>query len=174
MKSVLLSFASVATALAVSLPLEPPASQEYHLNLTLAGEGDQQYWLLTEDNLPPGNQARASEIISKQHLVQRDNPTCSGDHQASTGDCSNLLAAISNDLSDLPSSPQDIRYNNCYVSWSKRADQEGTVVAHLYNAARNIYNTCNSNNKVSGLVKNVDLNGVKLTECLSNRATRCK
>lgn len=171
MKSIVLSLSSVATALAVAMPVEPPAC--YHLNLLLAEEGDQQYWLLTEDNLPPGNQERASEIISKQQLARRDNPVCSGSHQASTGDCSSLLAAISNDLSDLPASPQDIRYNNCYVSWSKPVDTDGAVVAHLHNAALAIYNTCNSNNKVSGLKKNVNLNGVTLTECLSNRGTRC-
>ncbi|KAK3294181.1 uncharacterized protein B0H64DRAFT_475687 [Chaetomium fimeti] len=148
-------------------------SAGYHLNLTLVTEGKDQYWLLTDDNLPAGLPATPGTLTSRSShpgLQARDTPECSGNHQAPTGDCYNLLAALSNDLNEIPESPRNIRYTNCYASWSRAASG---VRAELYNAGADIYNTCNSNGRVSGLKRNVNIQGTTLTQCLSDRPNGC-
>jgi hypothetical protein len=164
-----------AGAFGNAIPAAPrDTSAGYHLNLTLVTEGENQYWLLTDDNLPAGLPAAPTTLAARAPnqggLQARDAPTCSGSHQANTGDCYNLLAALSNDLNEIPHSPRNIRYTNCYASWSKPASG---VRAELYSAAVDIYNTCNSNGKVSGLKRNVNIGGTVLTQCLSDRATGC-
>ncbi|KAH6855937.1 hypothetical protein B0I37DRAFT_338499 [Chaetomium sp. MPI-CAGE-AT-0009] len=163
-----------AGAIGTAIPTaRSDGSTGYRLNLTLVNEGKDQYWLLTDDNLPAGLPAAPAALTSRssaQGLQARDSPVCSGNHQAPTGDCYNLLAALSNDLNEIPESPRNIRYTNCYVSWSKVAHG---VRAELYNAGVDIYNTCNSNGRVSGLKRNVNIQGTTLTQCLSDRPNGC-
>jgi hypothetical protein len=47
------------------------------------------------------------------------------------------------------------------------------VRAELYGGALDILNTCDSNGWVSGLKKNVKIDGKQLTQCLSNRLGNC-
>jgi hypothetical protein len=170
----LTAIAALFAAGAIGTAIPAARSDGYHLNLTLVTEGKDQYWLLTDDNLPAGLPAAPGTLSSRSPsqggLQARDSPVCSGNHQANTGDCYNLLSALSNDLNEIPESPRNIRYTNCYVSWSKVARG---VRAHLYNAGVDIYNTCNSNNRVSGLKRNVNIQGTTLTECLSDRPNGC-
>ncbi len=153
------------------------SGSNYSLNLTLvSGQGEEpSYWLLTPEDLPPGFPLipSASLLFSPQstNIQTRADPECSPSHRASTPDCFNLLAAFSNDLTDLPASCH-IWYNNCYVSWSAVVP-DGAVRAHLYNAGVETYNRCNENGWVSGLKRGVDINGKRITECLSDRATGC-
>ncbi|KAL2128171.1 hypothetical protein VTI74DRAFT_9562 [Chaetomium olivicolor] len=185
MKTLTAITALLATS-ALSAALPSPSSG-YHLNLTLVTDGEAPYWLLTDDNMPPGLPVTSppatitkrdpspgldQPTTQENHPVEaRDVPVCSGSHQASAGDCYNLIAALSNDLNELPSSPRNIRYNNCFASWSAVAYG---VRAYLYNAALDTYNTCNSNGRVSGLKRNVLLGGTHVTQCLSDRATGCQ
>ena len=169
----LTAIVTLFTAGAIGTAIPAARSDGYHLNLTLATEGENQYWLLTDDNLPAGLPTAPGTLASRstnQGLQARDSPVCSGSHQANTGDCYNLLSALSNDLNEIPESPRNIRYNDCYISWSKVAHG---VRAKLYSAGVDIYNTCNSNNRVSGLKRNVNIQGTTLTECLSDRASGC-
>ncbi|KAJ4287860.1 hypothetical protein N0V88_007571 [Collariella sp. IMI 366227] len=160
-----------STALTTAVP-DP--STGYHLNLTLVTDNDTSYWLLTDANMPPGLPvpsppatitkrapiAGLDQAQTSGQLAARDSPVCSGDHQANTGDCYNLISALSNDLNELPGEPRNIRYNNCFASWSSPAYG---VRAYLYNAAVDTYNSCNSNGKVSGLKRNVQLGNFWVT-----------
>lgn len=143
----------------------------YSLNLTLAGPPDEQYWLLTEENMPPGiSRTTFIEETPSARLTRRD-IKCSNDHRANTGDCFALINALTRDGNSIQNSPRDIRYNNCYVSWS--AVISGARF-ELTPHAREVYNSCNSNGKISGLKRDVNIGGRSVTVCMSDRPKGCK
>ncbi|KAF2130575.1 hypothetical protein P153DRAFT_221241 [Dothidotthia symphoricarpi CBS 119687] len=142
----------------------------YPLNLTLAGPPDAQYWLLSEENMPPGiSRTTFDEEDASPRLIRRATE-CSGDHRANTGDCVALINALNGDSNLIQNSPRNIRYNNCYVSWSSVVSG---VRWEFTPHARDVYNVCNSNGAVSGLKRDASIGGRSTTVCLSNRASGC-
>ncbi|KAJ6522996.1 hypothetical protein B0H19DRAFT_973047, partial [Mycena capillaripes] len=100
--------------------------------------------------------------------------TCSGSHLASTDICRQLVNSLNTGTS-IGNSPRSIclgqSNNQCCVSWSRPA---GTMTeSNLVNAANKIFGTCWSPTNGSGLARNVILNNICVTECLSNRPDGC-
>ncbi|KAJ7053781.1 hypothetical protein C8F01DRAFT_1375026 [Mycena amicta] len=100
--------------------------------------------------------------------------TCSTANTASTPICSQLVNGLDTGTS-IGNSPRSIclgqSNNQCCVSWSVAV---GTIPEDdLFPAAQKTFNTCWSADFGSGLARNVDLNGVCVTQCLSNRPDGC-
>ncbi|KAJ6626685.1 hypothetical protein B0H10DRAFT_1662841, partial [Mycena sp. CBHHK59/15] len=101
--------------------------------------------------------------------------TCSGSHTANSGICNQLINSLStNSGTVIGDSPRAICLgqsgNECCVCWS--AAVGNMPQGDLSNAASKIFNTCFAS-AISGLARNVNLNGGCVTECLSNRANGC-
>ncbi|KAL1848161.1 hypothetical protein VTK73DRAFT_10176 [Phialemonium thermophilum] len=138
---------SLLTALgkAVAVP-SIPAPDSYNLTLVLGGEGDAQYWELTEENMPPG--ISSTEFMftalsnSRRGLDKRGSIECSDSHQSGTADCVSLINALFRDLSGIPTSPRNIRYNNCYAQfsgWQGRGFMTGIVLDRHVSDLRDYY-----------------------------------
>ncbi|KAH7371039.1 hypothetical protein BKA66DRAFT_470469 [Pyrenochaeta sp. MPI-SDFR-AT-0127] len=140
------------------------------LNFTLTGPPDEQYWLLTEENLPEGiSRTEFNEDIPSPRLVRRG-IDCSGSHRANGGDCIALLNAINQDGNQIQNSPRDIRYNNCFLSWSSVVYG---VRFEFTPHAREIFDACSNNGWISGLKRDVNIGGRTTTVCMSNRPNGC-
>ncbi|KAJ7609300.1 hypothetical protein B0H17DRAFT_888983, partial [Mycena rosella] len=100
--------------------------------------------------------------------------TCSGSHTADIGVCTQLVNSL-NTGTIIGDSPRSIclgqNGNQCCVSWS--AAVGSMPQSDLFSAANKILPACVSGSSVSGLARNVNLNGGCVTGCLSNRATGC-
>lgn len=101
--------------------------------------------------------------------------TCSSSHTADSGICSQLINTLSSNSGNvIGNSPRAICLgqsgNQCCVSWS--AAVGNMPQGDLFNAANKVFNTC-FGSTISGLARNVALNGGCVTECLSNRADGC-
>jgi hypothetical protein len=101
--------------------------------------------------------------------------TCSGSHTADINSCFSLITNLENNPgTTLNESPRSIcltqNGNQCCVSWANPVG--GLTQGQLVSAATKIFDTC-INDRISGLARNVNLNGVCTTECLSDRATGC-
>ncbi|KAJ7056269.1 hypothetical protein C8F01DRAFT_367600 [Mycena amicta] len=104
-----------------------------------------------------------------------NNVTCSTAHTASTSICSQLVNSLDTGTS-IGNSPRSIclgqsSSNQCCVSWSAAV---GTMPeSDLFSAAQKTFNGCWSAVSGSGLARNVNLDGVCVTQCLSNRPDGC-
>ncbi|KAJ7102395.1 hypothetical protein B0H15DRAFT_329278 [Mycena belliarum] len=101
--------------------------------------------------------------------------TCSGSHKAESGICNQLVNSLhSNSGTVIGDSPRSICLgqggNQCCVSWS--AAVGSLPQGDLFDAAKKIFSSC-FGATISGLARNVNLNGGCVTECLSNRPTGC-
>jgi hypothetical protein len=101
---------------------------------------------------------------------------CSGDHTAGVTSCEDLLADLqAHPGTPVNESPRSICRTTvneqCCVSWANPVP--GLVEFNLVSAASKILNFCGVNPRVSGLARNVNLNGVCTTQCLSNRPNGC-
>lgn len=132
------------------------------------GEYNMTYWVDA-----PGNGTVAARALSARACGTND-VTCSGSHLASTDICSQLVNSLNTGIS-IGNSPRSIclgqSNNQCCVSWSGAV---GTMPeSNLVNAANKIFATCWSPTNGSGLARNVILNNICVTECLSNRPDGC-
>ncbi|KAF8175969.1 hypothetical protein K438DRAFT_1979475 [Mycena galopus ATCC 62051] len=102
-----------------------------------------------------------------------NNVVCDTKNKADAALCAALIAQLDSSTT-IGNSPRSICLgqggNQCCVSWSKAVGN--MPESDLVNAARDIYNGCFSGS-ISGEANNVNLNGVCVTQCLSNRATEC-
>lgn len=132
------------------------------------GEYNMTYWVDA-----PGNGTVAARALSARACGTND-VTCSGSNLASTNICSQLVNSLNTGIS-IGNSPRSIclgqSNNQCCVSWSGAV---GTMPeSNLVNAANKIFATCWSPTNGSGLARNVILNNICVTECLSNRPDGC-
>jgi hypothetical protein len=92
------------------------------------------------------------------------------------GSCQALIQSLNNfGGTVLGDSPRSVCLTSngaqCCVSWS--AVVHGLTQNSLVSAAQKIQDNCVVARANSGLARNVNLQGVCLTECLSDRATGC-
>lgn len=132
------------------------------------GEYNMTYWVDA-----PGTGTVAARALSARACGTND-VTCSGSNLASTNICSQLVNSLNTGIS-IGNSPRSIclgqSNNQCCVSWSGAV---GTMPeSNLVNAANKIFGTCWSPTNGSGLARNVILNNICVTECLSNRPDGC-
>ncbi|KAJ6482350.1 hypothetical protein DFH09DRAFT_950213 [Mycena vulgaris] len=132
------------------------------------GEYNLTYWVDA-----PGTGSVTARSLSARACGTND-VTCSGSHLASTPICRQLLSTL-NSSNNIGNSPRSIcigqSNNQCCVSWSGAV---GTMKeSNLVNAANNIFDRCWSATSGSGLARNVILNNICVTECLSNRPDGC-
>ena len=142
------------------------------LSSKLVPDGNLTIW-----GVPPNEERNAisadNTAISKR--CGSNDVTCSSDHQASRNVCnmllSNLAASAGNGIS---TSPRAICLSSsgdkCCVTWASAVN--GLTQGELVDAASKIAQVCGGS-PLSGLARNVNLNGVCTTECLSNRETGC-
>ena len=100
--------------------------------------------------------------------------TCSSSHTANINTCASLISGIQDSSALLASSPRALCLtqggDQCCVSWS--TDIGSVNESDLFSAAEAVFNEC-INDNLSGLARDVSINGQCLTECVSNRATGC-
>ncbi|KAH0562423.1 hypothetical protein GP486_002883 [Trichoglossum hirsutum] len=131
------------------------------------GNGTLVYWSSSD----PATPAPESGDLTPRACGTND-ITCSGDHQANFFDCYDLTIALGNDgNSILPESPRSVCYKSCCTSWSQA--RVGIRKAYLVFANNRIISECGHSNTMSGLARNVNLNQVCMTQCMSNRPTGC-
>lgn len=103
-----------------------------------------------------------------------DDLECDRDYAPNRNDCQVLLDRITSNQyqKNLQSSPRNIRYNSCYVSWSNYV--VGSAQELVPYISRMI-NTCQNGQNQSGIIKNVSILGQqqKTAICLSNRGSGC-
>ncbi|KAJ7065701.1 hypothetical protein C8F01DRAFT_1351701 [Mycena amicta] len=131
------------------------------------GEYNMTYWIAA-----PGTVAAARELSAK--ACGTNDVACSTIAIASTPICSQLVNSLNTGTS-IANSPRSIclgqSNNQCCVSWSQAV---GTMPeSDLFNAARDTFGQCWNADFGSGLARNVLLNGVCVTQCLSNRPNGC-
>ncbi|KAJ7102402.1 hypothetical protein B0H15DRAFT_329458 [Mycena belliarum] len=134
-----------------------------------------EYNLTIWSDVPGTTPANAFDVRAPVPCSGNNDVTCSGSHQANSGICNQLVNQLnSNSGVVIGDSPRSICLgqsgNQCCVSWS--AAVGSMPQGDLFNAAKKIFSTCFGDN-ISGLARNVNLNGGCVTECLSNRATGC-
>ncbi|KAJ7114957.1 hypothetical protein C8R44DRAFT_536142, partial [Mycena epipterygia] len=102
--------------------------------------------------------------------------TYSSSHTGNSGICRQLINGLeSNSGNVIGNSPRSICLgqgggNECCVSWSAAV---GPIPqGDLFSAANKVFESCGGT-AVSGLARNVNLNGNCVTECVSNRADGC-
>lgn len=101
--------------------------------------------------------------------------SCSSNHVSDPAVCTALIGELSNDPNHfLGNSPRSVCVEEfdvvCCISWSVavRVLPKGD----LTNAANKISSACKGSS-ISGLARNVNLNGQCVTECLSNHHDGC-
>lgn len=103
-----------------------------------------------------------------------DDLECDKDYAPSRSDCQVLLdRIISNEYQkNLQSSPRNIRYNSCFVSWS---DYVVGSAQELVPYINRIATACQNGQNQSGIIKNVNIldQQKKTAICLSNRGSGC-
>jgi len=129
-----------------------PADREAcHLNLTLAGSGTSQYWVLTDAIFPPlvsrTTLASSSDIFSILSL----DTSCDRGNRAPELDWMALVNALSVDSGAIQRKPRHIQYRGCYVSW--HTPMSGHVTT-LFPYARDIFFNCGVRDGVSGAHRN--------------------
>ena len=108
-----------------------------------------------------------------QNLVQ-----CGTNNKASSDACGAVLTQISRIASTrAPLSPRQVCAINrdsrqCCISWSKEV--ANLQYGFLLPAAAKTFDECDKGTGVSGLARDVILNGVCMTQCLSDRGTGCR
>ncbi|KAJ7456519.1 hypothetical protein FB451DRAFT_607293 [Mycena latifolia] len=170
-----LSVAAVL-ALAAGLAQAAPAETETYPGLVISkvvpmGEYNLTYW----SDAPGSSPANALDARAPVPCSGTNDVTCSGSHKADSGICNQLVNSLnSNSGTVIGDSPRSICLgqsgNQCCVSWS--AAVGSMPQGDLFSAAKKVFSTC-FGSTISGLARNVNLNGGCVTECLSNRPTGC-
>jgi hypothetical protein len=172
-KAALLSAVLVVVGYAAAVPAAASAPNEFGLIITNAvplPDGA----TLTVWGEAPGYESTNSTIAKRQ--CGSNDVTCSGSHVPNTDSCNQLIdSLLSNGGVVLGDSPRSVCLTQngaqCCTSWS--AVVHGLQEFSLASAATKILNNCVGPNRQSGLARNVNLQGVCLTQCLSDRATGC-
>ncbi|KAJ7124593.1 hypothetical protein C8R43DRAFT_958645 [Mycena crocata] len=163
-------YLSAFLALAAGLVHAAPAADEtYPLvisHVVSVGQYNMTYW----SDAPGAPRTLVARACSGTNDV-----SCSGSHQANSGVCNQLINNINaNSGTIIGDSPRAVCLgqggNECCVSWS--AAVGNMPQGDLFNAANKIFNNC-FGSSISGVARNVALNGGCVTECLSNRADGC-
>lgn len=98
---------------------------------------------------------------------------CNSAHSAYTTVCSALIDSLRN--VGVSTAPRSICLsqsgNQCCISWANPAP--GLVQTQLSNAAIKERNNCGGGGSVSAIARDVNLNGVCTSQCLSNRPNGC-
>ncbi|KAK6981602.1 hypothetical protein R3P38DRAFT_3113786 [Favolaschia claudopus] len=133
------------------------------------GEHNLTVW--SESSAPPDPIAEPAAVACGTNDV-----TCSGGHKATSSICNQLINQLSaNGGTVIGNSPRSICLgqggNQCCVSWS--AAVGNMPQGDLFNAANKVFHSC-FGTTISGLARNVELNGGCVTQCLSNRPTGCE
>ncbi|KAJ6496321.1 hypothetical protein C8R45DRAFT_1094565 [Mycena sanguinolenta] len=164
----IITVVALTTALVAASPIDDDTVDLVVTKVVPVGEYNLTYW---SDIPRDGSRAaRAPVPCSGSNDV-----TCSGSHTASSSICNQLITHINaNGGTPIADSPRAVCLgqsgNQCCVSWSAAV---GTMPqSDLYNAANKIYHNC-FGGSISGLARNVNLNGGCVTECLSNRPNGC-
>ncbi|KAJ7785026.1 hypothetical protein DFH07DRAFT_907688 [Mycena maculata] len=158
-------------ALAIGLVHATPAvnsiDQLVIASTTAVGEYNLTIWIDA-----PGASTAAPAAVDAR-ACGSNNVVCDTNNKADASLCSALIGQLDSSTT-IANSPRSICLgqsgNECCVSWSKAVGN--MPESDLVNAARDVYNGCFSG-AISGEAKNVDLNGVCVTQCLSNRPTEC-
>ncbi|EIN04158.1 hypothetical protein PUNSTDRAFT_55734 [Punctularia strigosozonata HHB-11173 SS5] len=121
-----------------------------------------------------GDDAPTNSASLQARQCGSNDVTCSGSHQAIASVCSTLIGQVCNSGGSVSASPRSLCLsssgNQCCISWS--ANVGAFAEFDLCTAAQDVQNEC-AGNAVSGVARNVNLNGGCVTQCLSNRATGC-
>ncbi|KAJ7102401.1 hypothetical protein B0H15DRAFT_329444 [Mycena belliarum] len=165
-------FIGAVVALVVGLVEGVPTDDSYPLVISKVvpmGEYNLTYW-----SDAPGSVAGPNAFAARACSGTND-MTCSGSHKATGSICQQLVNSLNtNSGTVIGDSPRSICLgqsgNECCVSWS--AAVGSMPQGDLFNAANKIFQDC-FGSTISGLARNVNLNGGCVTECLSNRATGC-
>lgn len=98
-------------------------------------------------------------------------PNCSSSHQASKGDCGQLIGELKSDgeMFYAFNGNRSIAWGTCFVSVSGNGSW---VSSDLFNAAESCYNFCGTIS-ISCEVYNVNLGGYWMDQCISNRPDGC-
>ncbi|KAK1750060.1 hypothetical protein QBC47DRAFT_439153 [Echria macrotheca] len=100
---------------------------------------------------------------------------CDNSHVPRAELCAILLNDLEEAYFDLRTNPRSLCLSQgadrCCVSWSKTVN--GLNGAHLHTAASQVFSTCVWYRAKSGLTRDTNLNGVCVTQCLSNRPDGC-
>ena len=104
-----------------------------------------------------------------------NNVQCFGSNIPNLASCQHLVSVLSaSGGTVLGTSPRSVCLtlsgNQCCTSWADVAP--GVTDGDLASAAEDVLAGCVENNQ-SGVARNVNLNGICTTQCLSNRATGC-
>jgi hypothetical protein len=168
-----LSFAAVL-ALTAGLVHGSPAARDESLvisHVIPVGEYNLTYWTDA-----PGAVARAP--VGLPRVCGTDNVICSTGAAASASICSQLITTLTNNAGTvIGDSPRAVCLgqsgNECCVSWSNAVGP--MIEGNLISAATLVYNSCLAVTELnmSGLARNVILNGGCVTQCLSNRPGGC-
>ncbi|KAJ7456484.1 hypothetical protein FB451DRAFT_1276107 [Mycena latifolia] len=167
---------SAAAVLAVAAGLVHAAPTDTYPGLVISkivsmGEYNLTYW----SDAPGGNSITNRDALAGRACSGTNDVTCSGSHKAEGGICQQLVNSLnSNSGTVIGDSPRSICLgqggNECCVSWS--AAVGAMPQGDLFTAANKIFQDC-FGSTISGLARNVNLNGGCVTECLSNRPTGC-
>jgi hypothetical protein len=103
-------------------------------------------------------------------------PICSTNVAPSAGSCNQLIQSLTQNSGNiLGDAPRSICLSQngvqCCISWADVVENvtEGILLA----SAQTVQNQCVINRASSGLQRNVNLNGICTTQCLSNRPGGC-
>ncbi|KAJ7456537.1 hypothetical protein FB451DRAFT_1143166 [Mycena latifolia] len=169
----------VAAVLALAAGLVHAAPAETYPGLVVSkvipmGEYTLTYW----SDAPKTSPADALAARAPVPCSGSNDVTCFNSNKAQSSICNQLINSLSsNSGTVIGASPRSICLgqggNECCVSWS--AAVGNMPQGDLYNAAKKVYSTClsSSSTTISGLARNVNLNGGCVTECLSNRPNGC-
>ncbi|KAJ7124594.1 hypothetical protein C8R43DRAFT_1147261 [Mycena crocata] len=169
-----LTIAAVLALATAIVHAAPAADDTYPLVISVvvpAGQYNLTYW----SDAPGTSSADALAARAPVPCSGTNDVTCSGSHQADSNICSQLVNQLSSNSGHVVAdSPRAICLgqggNQCCVSWSGAVGN--MPQGDLFNAANKIFNNC-FGSSISGVARNVALNGGCVTECLSNRADGC-
>lgn len=123
----------------------------------------------------PSQRERSADSLEARACASRT-LHCSGSHLADSNLCRVLIRSLKENSGWAGPSPRSIclsKSGQCCISWATNVDEfpQGDLVS----AANAVLGKCDDSlvSAVSGLARNVKLNGRCTTQCLSNRPTGC-
>ncbi|SPO04487.1 uncharacterized protein DNG_07172 [Cephalotrichum gorgonifer] len=176
--ALLLSTIGIGQALATPLAVAESPAQDSDL-VVMYEWIDDEGATFTVYGVDESTETSPSEANPLKRRCGSNQVQCYGNNVASGWACEYLLSGrmffydrpINDHRSICVLMPNHI--DKCCVSWAN--DLRGAKVAHLVNAGMKTLNQCGGVNSktVSGKARDVNLNGVCTTQCLSNRAEGC-
>ncbi|KAJ7268207.1 hypothetical protein B0H12DRAFT_1045550 [Mycena haematopus] len=158
---------ALATGLVHATPAGNSTGQLVIASITPVGEYNLTVWIDA-----PGA-STAAPVAEAPRACGTNDVVCDTHNGAEATLCSALIDELDSS-GTIGNSPRAICIGSqsfyCCISWSKPVGD--MPKSDLVNAARDTYNQCYGD-LISGEANNVNLNGVCVTQCLSDRATEC-